>query len=69
MSASQGRFGWLTPTKLYKANVFMPITNPLAGSKEYYNKATHMNNMQTQELQEHRAELQKRKQNGTLNTN
>ena len=59
----------ITATRLYKANIFMPITNPLAGSKEFYNKATHMHNMQTQELQEQRAEWQRKKQNGTLNTN
>ncbi len=68
-SASQGRFGWLTPTRLYRANVYMPITNPLAGSKEFYSKSTHMNNMQTQALQQHRAEEQEKKQNGNLKTN
>jgi len=68
-AASQGRLGWLTPTKLYKTNVYMPITNPLAGSTEYYSKNTHTRNMQTQALNQHKADIQRQMQNGTINTN
>lgn len=68
-AVSEGRFGWLTRTKLYKANVFMPITNPLAGSTEYYSKNARTRNMQTQALNQHKAEIQKQMQNGTINTN
>lgn len=68
-AASQGRFGWMSRTRLYRANIFTPITNPLAGSTEYYPAATRTNNMQTQRYNTERQQINEEFASGQRVTN
>lgn len=68
-AASQGKFGWMSRTRLYRANIFTPITNPLAGSTEYYPAATRTNNMQTQRYNTERQQINEEFASGQRITN
>lgn len=62
--AGQGFLGKLTKTHLYRANVFVPVTNALAGSDEFAFKQNRLHNMQTQAAREKDVELEKLKNSG-----
>lgn len=54
---------------LYKSKVFMPITNPLAGSSEFYPAGTHMDNLNTAMAAERQNEIQRQMNLGVRKTN
>ena len=62
--AGQGFLGKLTKTHLYRANVFVPVTNALAGADEFAFKQNRLHNMQTQAAREKDVELEKLKNSG-----
>ena len=62
--AGQGFLGKLTKTHLYRANVFVPVTNALAGADEFAFKQNRLHNMQTQAAREIDVELEKLKNSG-----
>ena len=65
-----GFLGWdWTGTHYYHGNVFMPILNTLADATQYYSKSRHLNNAQTQAMNERTEQIRKDAETGTRTFN
>lgn len=66
----KGFLGWdWTGTHYYHGNVFMPILNTLADATQYYSKSRHLNNAQTQAMNEREEQIRRDVETGTRNFN